>query len=198
MSIQYKWLEITTSHLHLEEKEWKDMIEQHIETIEMKPIGSILINRIKHYMKMGCVVTISNAMKETSIYPKTVYHSPIHVEVVIPNVPYFIKVHTFSQYKRFSEIMSYMIILAHELIHCLRWFEGMIDSNDMCDDEDATIHGMNGGTLKIHNIVITENTIRMEHHMNQRVSHNSKEVYCYNVKSTYCNANKFTKDNFYV
>jgi hypothetical protein len=197
--MQFKWLDITTSHLHLNEDEWKEMITTHLDKIQSKPVGKLLLDRLNHYIKIGYTLEFTNAMSDSCIYPKTIFKNPIHITVVIPNVPYFVSVHTWAHNKRFSEMMPWSIIVAHELIHCLRFFEGMVEETD---DEDATIHGyfssIHKNVLKINDTVITENAIRSEHGLNQRTSHSSKELYCYKVMNSYKNASKFDKEHFFT
>ena len=91
------------------------------------------------------------------------------------------------------------ISLAHELIHCLRFFEG-IQLDDLTE-EDNTIYGIKDSVLSysdgINQVYITENKIRQEWEMNPRVSHDCKEVFCMYVHSTHINSDKFTKESFY-
>ena len=91
------------------------------------------------------------------------------------------------------------ISLAHELIHCLRKWEGI--NTDDFDEEDNTIYGIVGSVLtftsdknKIH---ITENTIRQEWGLCPRVSHDCKEIFCMYVPMTHHNADKFTKQSYF-
>jgi hypothetical protein len=91
------------------------------------------------------------------------------------------------------------ISLAHELIHCLRKWEGM--NTDDLEEEDNTIYGIIGSVLSYNDeqtkIYITENTIRKEWGMSPRVTHDCKETFCMYVPSTHSNSEKFTKHSFY-
>ena len=91
------------------------------------------------------------------------------------------------------------ISLAHELIHCLRKWEGI--NTDDSEEEDNTIYGIIGSVLTYNDeqtkIYITENTIRKEWGMCPRVTHDCKEIFCMYIRSTHSNSDKFTKHSFY-
>jgi len=91
------------------------------------------------------------------------------------------------------------ICLAHELIHCLRKWEG-ININDS-EEEDNTIYGIVGSVLTYNQeqtkVYITENTIRKEWNMCPRVSHDCKEIFCMYIPSTHSNSGKFTKQSYF-
>lgn len=91
------------------------------------------------------------------------------------------------------------ISLAHELIHCLRKWEGM--NIDDPHEEANTIYGICGSVLTYINgqkkTYITENTIRKEWRMKARVSHDCKEIFCMYVPSTHSNAEKFNKQSYF-
>lgn len=91
------------------------------------------------------------------------------------------------------------ISLAHELIHCLRKWEG-INSEDFIE-EDNTIYGILGSVLTYNyeqtKIYITENTIRQEWGMCPRVTHDCKEIFCMYAHSTHSNSEKFTKQSYF-
>jgi hypothetical protein len=92
------------------------------------------------------------------------------------------------------------ITLAHELIHCLRFFENIFLNNTL--EEDNTIYGIYGNVLYYNsnnkNIYITENSIRNEWGLLPRVSHNSKDIFCYQNYSTYSKKDLYTKQDFYT
>ena len=70
---------------------------------------------------------------------------------------------------RTFEKQKFHIILAHELIHVLRYI------NDITSDlieEESTIFGVEGNTLMIDGNRITENTIRSDFGYNMRINHN--------------------------
>lgn len=91
------------------------------------------------------------------------------------------------------------ISLAHELIHCLRKWEGM--NIDDPREEDNTIYGIVGSVLTYNNgqtkVYITENAIRKEWGMKARVTHDCKEIFCMYVPSTHSNAEKFNKQSYF-
>jgi hypothetical protein len=95
--------------------------------------------------------------------------------------------------------MHQIIVFAHELIHCLRFFETIIDSN--INDESNTIYGIESQvlsyTIEDTRYIITENMIRKDFNLKPRISHDSKEIFCYLSRSTYSNYDKFTKEDFY-
>ncbi len=91
------------------------------------------------------------------------------------------------------------ISLAHELIHCLRKWEGMNSEDPR--EEPNTIYGIKGSVLTYtvgqKKVYITENTIRKEWGMQARVSHDCKEIFCMYVPSTHVNSEKFTKQSYF-
>jgi hypothetical protein len=195
MNINLQFIYFATSVIHLEENEWKKMIQTNLEKINSKPIGIILLERLKVFMDSGYMITISNVdpKSDSVIYPKIKYESYKSVLIVIPNVPYFINVETKDNN---MERMPGFISLAHELIHCLRHFEGITSDNF---EEEATIGINNNKTFfyKRNNHTITENSIRKEHNMNKRISYISEELYCYKLQRTYKNASQFSKMDFF-
>lgn len=96
-----------------------------------------------------------------------------------------------------NEKMSNFISFVHELVHCLRHFEGLTKVND----EDNTIYGINGTVLtykdNVKEVYITENSIRKEWGYRARVSHSSIDEFCYGAKYTYKNKDAYTKEDFY-
>lgn len=97
------------------------------------------------------------------------------------------------------EQLPQIIGFAHELIHCLRYFEGLNTSNP--NEEDHTIYGIASETLSYNidgtMIYITENTIRKDFGFKPRMSHLSNEIYCWGLLSTYHNSSKFNKKDFF-
>ena len=53
MNILIQFIYFATSVIHLEENEWKQMIEKILEKINSKPIGSILLERLKVFIDSG-------------------------------------------------------------------------------------------------------------------------------------------------
>lgn len=107
----------------------------------------------------------------------------------------------FSSYKFLlsSTKQTGFISLAHELIHCLRMWEGM--NQDDPNEEDNTIYGIAGSVLTYHNgqkkIYICENAIRQEWGMKPRVTHDCKEIFCMYVPSTHSRSSQYTKQNYW-
>jgi hypothetical protein len=98
------------------------------------------------------------------------------------------KIKHFSCYTRQSFFMTF----AHELIHCLRYFEGI---HDKYLEEEATIYGIEGKSLKVEGEIITENTIRREFGLLPRISHNNRDIYIYNDNNVEV-MKHFTKEDF--
>ena len=94
------------------------------------------------------------------------------------------------------ERMSSLVCFAHELIHCLRHFNNFDMSSEI--EEESTIYGITYNLLKYNKIIITENQIRKELGMTPRVSHDSRNIFCYLSTNTYVNANKFSKEDFFI
>ena len=116
-------------------------------------------------------------------------HKPVNHRLSFNNYPFLL-----SQDKQTG-----FISLAHELIHCLRKWEGI--NTDDSEEEDNTIYGIIGSVLTYHDeqtkIYITENTIRKEWGMSPRVTHDCKELFCMYVPSTHSNSVNFNKQSFF-
>jgi len=99
-----------------------------------------------------------------------------------------------------SERLPQFISFGHELVHCLRQFEGI--DTDHSDEEEHTIYGIGSNTLSYEiggqRIYITENSIRKDFGLKPRLSHSSNELYCWRVASTYDNSRNFTKEDFFI
>lgn len=64
------------------------------------------------------------------------------------------------------------ISFIHELIHVVRYFEGLLVLTDKTNiEEPATIYGIDGYNLYIDNVLITENTFRKEYNLLPRICH---------------------------
>lgn len=68
----------------------------------------------------------------------------------------------------------YIVMLAHELIHMLRFFEGFDLNNDF--EEISTICGYSDNSLYVDDILITENRIRKDLLLPYRIDHSNREV----------------------
>jgi hypothetical protein len=202
---------ISTKLIYLNESEWIQMIKKFIQKLDEKPISRILKTKLEYFISIGYNIIISNIDPSTqTIYPKFKYLNPYIVLVVIPNVPYFISVQvsdlTIFDYQPkdnkinidknyiFEEKLSGFIGFVHELIHCLRYFEGKMTEKN---EEENVIYGISDDVLTYDNIYMTENTIRKEWGYNPRVNHESNELLCEDVLYTYKNNSSFTKADFF-
>jgi hypothetical protein len=91
---------------------------------------------------------------------------------------------------------TYFITFVHELIHCIRFFEGINLSTS--DEEDATIYGVKNKSLVIDGYEVTENTVRKEWGKPPRISHASRDVFVADIPRTNVNRDKFSKSSFFV
>ena len=125
---------------------------------------------------------------------------------VIQYKPAFNKLELSSYYKDKNkdafiilEQLPQIIGFAHELIHCLRYFERLDVFNS--NEEEHTIYGIDSNTLSYNidgkEVYITENTIRKDFGFKPRMSHLSNEIYCWRLLSTYDNSSKFNKEDFF-
>lgn len=235
--LEFEFTEFYTEHIHLSEEEWKIMIMVFCLELAEKPVGSLLMNKLTEFINKSYHIKIANydtELKSIYIYPKIRYLGSKSVLIIIPSVPYFIKVEVLniriqnyledyslnrvlnylpadsklkssSDYNKYNndciklESLPQIIGFSHELVHCLRRFEG-IDTKDS-NEEDYTIYGIGSKTLSYDiggkKVFITENSIRKDLGFNPRMSHNSSEVYCWRALSTYVNSSKFTKEDFF-
>jgi hypothetical protein len=214
--LDFNFTPIQTEFLHLNEEEWKEMIRLFCIRLEEKPTSNILINKLHEFMRRGYKIILSNYDRETdhyNIYPKVKYVNEKLIIIIIPNLPYFVNIeiidlNNFERCEYFKDCnekifkwvkMHQIIVFAHELIHCLRFFETIIDSN--INDESNTIYGIESQvlsyTIEDTRYIITENMIRKDFNLKPRISHDSKEIFCYLSRSTYSNYDKFTKEDFY-
>ena len=157
MALQHKiiinWIPtISTKLIYLNENEWYEMIKLFILKLDEKPISQILKNKLEYFISIGYKVIISNRdPSNQTIYPKFKYINSSTVLIIIPNVPYFVSVQVSDPInfdyqpkdtkininKNFiiEEKSSGFIGFVHELIHCLRFFEGIM--NDMNEEENV-------------------------------------------------------------
>jgi hypothetical protein len=148
----------------------------------------VSINQVEHkHIVKKCEENIQNNLFHN--LSRLVSHTPVNHEV------------NFDDYKHFISDgkQTGFISMAHELIHCLRFFEGVNNDEDI--EEANTIYGIKNSVLTYYDsdkkVYMTENSIRNEWGMDARVSHNSKEIFCAYSPSTHSNYKKFTKQNFF-
>lgn len=73
-----------------------------------------------------------------------------------------------------KEYQEPYIILAHELVHALRF---ALDKYDKKCEEEATIFGIKNKTLYVDGYKITENQIRLELGLNMRIDHDGRIIH---------------------
>ena len=205
------------------ELEWKNVINHSLRRIKSTHVGQILINELDTYIKRGQNVTIENYSPNRSFqYP---HFNQFTNTIVIPDSPYFVKVEVlnkeliqdidddffnniincqplnnkldedFCASFGILEFQPIVVILFHELVHCLRNFYDL--NTDIKLEEYSTIYGINGNTLIINDVVITENSFRKEIGLGARISHNSKDMYIYNSRTNEGKySNKLLKELF--
>jgi len=203
LNIQYK--EYTCFQT---KNEWDHVIVSALRRIESTNVGSLLISELNKYIRSGYNVNISNYSSSKNFqYP---HFSSKDNTIFIPDTPYFIKVPVLNEEllegvedETFHKIINcqplddkidldlcssfsifkfqpIVVILFHELVHCLRLFCKM-NTRSMFEEE-STIYGIKGNTLIINNIIITENSFRKELGLGARISHDSKDIYVYNTR----------------
>jgi hypothetical protein len=91
---------------------------------------------------------------------------------------------------------TYFITFAHELIHCVRFFDGINLNSE--EEEHATIYGVKNKSLLIEGYEITENSIRKEWCKPPRISHGSRDLFVADLQRTNVNRDKFNKSSFLV
>ena len=90
-----------------------------------------------------------------------------------------------------KEFQPFVVILFHELIHCLRIITLTLEGKTENENEEATvIYGLENDTLQIDNRYITENSFRKELNLGRRLSHDSNYL---NVYGTHCRKNYDSK-----
>lgn len=213
-----KWIPITSSLIFLEKEEWINMIKLFINRLNDKEITIIIKNKLEYFLSINYKIIISNLdPNNTIIYPKCKYLNN-SVLIIIPNVPYFISTElidsklfdhypkknypNLEEYKKyiFKEKVPGFISFVHELIHCLRFFEKLI--NDFKNEEANVIYGIEYEVLSysINNKIyyITENQIRLSYGLCPRISHDAEELLCEGVKHTIKNNELFSKNDFFI
>tara|TARA_A100001015_G_C15044416_1_gene742453 strand:- start:1366 stop:2052 length:687 start_codon:yes stop_codon:yes gene_type:complete len=97
--------------------------------------------------------------------------------------------------KSFShfEFQPIVVMLFHELIHCLRKLENL---DDLYNEEECTIYGIKSKTLRYENMYITENTFRKELDLPPRLSHSSEFMYVHGDKKDKNRKNSELKNLF--
>lgn len=216
MSLEHKiiinWIPtVSTKLIYLNENEWYEMIKLFIIRMNDRLISKLLKNKLEYFISIGYKIIISNRdASNHTIYPKFKYINSSTVLIVIPNVPYFVLVQVSDPInfnyqpknnkinidKKFiiEEKSSGFIGFVHEMIHCLRFFEGQMDN---MNEEENVIYGIYDNVLQYDIIYITENTIREEWSYKPRVNHESNELLCEGVMFTYKNNSFFTKSDFF-
>lgn len=227
------------SRLYLEKTEWLEMINKFITSIQTKPLGNKLWNRLIYHLNNGKKLTITTRDNMNRvIFPKTRYIDSSRVLIVIPCINYFHDIDTInkdiftsidtkdvsnkdsiyklisiSNYRSISEPIkdseitefkgliaespqTYFIMFVHELIHCVRFFDGINISSSL--EEDATIYGIKNKSLIIDGSEITENSIRKEWGKPPRISHGSKPLFIADLPYTNVNETKFKKSSFTI
>ena len=197
--INLNFITVPTDVLHLNEIEWKNMIKSFLVRLTSKSHGNVITRKLINFISNGYNITIANLDPEycQTIYPKIKYIDSRNVMIVYPNVAYFTEIEVED---KTVKPMSYFIGFTHELIHCLRHFEGL-DYNTQTEEAN-TIYGTSEGVLKYNllgkEIIITENAIRTEWKLPKRINHKAYEIYCYNIRRTYDNRSKFSKSDFFT
>ena len=222
--VHIKYTETPTDLINLNREEWIHMLDTFFTKLASKQTGKIMTDRLNYFLSSGYKITIMNRDITCSVIFPKIHFNRKSVEIVIPSVPYFTSIdvidaslcedtHMRDIYNvslglpankilnldKFNFLISQedqplFISFAHELVHCLRFFEGydMSDSNE----ESNTIYGIKSTVLSYDNSPITENAIRTEWEMKARVTHNAKEIFCYGLRSSYQNASRFTKNSY--
>lgn len=237
--LKFEFTEFHTDHIHLSEEEWKMMIMVFCLELAEKPVGGLLIEKLTEFINNRYNIKIANydtELKSSYVYPKIRFQGHKSVLIIIPSVPYFVKVEVLTEGSYFfpdnynlNQVLQYkpakkklessctykdnkkqvdwikleqlpkIIGFSHELVHCLRHFEGLDTNNS--NEEEHTIYGIGSKTLSYdingRTIYITENTIRKNFGLKPRMSHSSSEIYCWRLQSTYSNSGKFTKEDFF-
>ena len=212
----------------LNEEQWMKLLHKSIEKISSKSVGNLLLSKLNYFVKNNYVVEFTNKPLLNHIYPASQLVSEKYGRICVPSVPYFISVPTskinfientehknlvnhccissifnldekdYSDYISWDDI-PYFLIIAHELIHILRYFEKM--DVIQLEEEVNVIYGLDKGVLKYFEgneiKYITENMIRKEHNYPARLSHNSKELFIYNVPWTFENKLKYSIDKYF-
>ena len=212
-----------TSYYNYQSKdEWVNNINFYLSRIQSTEVGSILMKKINQKISEGFVINILNHCNNRSFqYPH--FSTYENNNIFIPDTPYFIKVPVLNLdlvedidygiierlknnnpldekldqdfVKSFLtwEFQPVVIILFHELIHCLRHLDSKV--YDFATEEESTIYGINNNTLFIDNEVITENKLRQELGLKPRLSHDSQDYYIYRngIEDTKMSRNEIKK-----
>ena len=91
------------------------------------------------------------------------------------------------------EFQPTVVILFHELIHCIRFIENISDNKL---EEEATIYGIKNITLKIEQKFITENSFRKELNLGYRLSHDSQFYFVHGVHNNISLSKEVLKSMF--
>ena len=91
------------------------------------------------------------------------------------------------------EFQPTVVILFHELIHCVRTLENISDNKL---EEESTIYGIKNKTLKIEQKFITENSFRKELGLGYRMSHDSEFYFVYGVHNNISLSKEVLKSMF--
>jgi hypothetical protein len=98
--LKFEFTEFYTEHIHLSEEEWKMMIMVFCLELAEKPVGSLLFNKLTEFIDNKYNIKISNydtELRSSYIYPKIRFQDPRSVLIIIPSVPYFVKVEVLTE-----------------------------------------------------------------------------------------------------
>ena len=195
ITLSYKSLNETS---FFEKNKWEEIINNYFVKLKSRYYGNLIFNKLEMHCMIGCNIEFTNDKSlvinntigkymifipsESNLYEIEVFNYLLEKFKSINNN--IIKNTTsLVNYKELNfilnkdiindikniEITTSFLIFVHYIIKALRYFEKKTIKESLLEDA-ATIYGLNGFSLYIDNILITENIIRKEWDEKPRIS----------------------------
>jgi len=181
-----------------EKNKWEEMIENYFVKLKSRQYGNVISNRLELYYLKGYSIEFTNDKtlvqnnikgkymifipSEANLYEievfnhllekfKSINYNMIKYTTALVNykeLNFLLNKETINELKSI-EITTSFLLFVHYIIKALRYFENITLKESLLE-EGAIIYGLNGFSLYINDILITENIIRKEWGEKPRIS----------------------------
>jgi hypothetical protein len=181
-----------------EKNKWEEMIENYFVKLKSRQYGNVISNRLELYYLKGYSIEFTNDKtlvqnntkgkymifipSESNLYEievfnhllekfKSINYNMIKYTTALVNykeLNFLLNKETINELKSI-EITTSFLLFVHYIIKALRYFENITLKESLLE-EGAIIYGLNGFSLYINDILITENIIRKEWGEKPRIS----------------------------
>jgi len=181
-----------------EKNKWEEMIENYFVKLKSRQYGNVISNRLELYYLKGYSIEFTNDKtlvqnnikgkymifipSEANLYEievfnhllekfKSINYNMIKYTTALVNykeLNFLLNKETINELKSI-EITTSFLLFVHYIIKALRYFENITLKESLLE-QGAIIYGLNGFSLYINDILITENIIRKEWGEKPRIS----------------------------